>query len=441
MNLPKKKVYKNGATLIYKKRNKNCTSVVAGFVFGRNRDNYPEPTAHFLEHMFFKATENKTEKELRNAQLNTFSMKNGATSLFYTEIDFCRSNKVLPACFDLASEMLLKTKFNTKSVNSEKGVIKQELVRKLNNPDMLFWFTNFRTLRNKYALNTNVLGSEEEINAMDAKTLKKFRDEVFISQNFVITIEGGISYNKAKRLAEKYFINKLNSNPSYSVDQTVTIPIEKKGNLNIEYYNFKKAICRLTILLDKDEESLKNKKIMNILCKLSNGMTGKVLGRLRDNGLVYSGRMDWATNPQYAITVDFSCSSDNVNKCIEEIGKVLNDYRTKLVENDLIEKIKENAKLSKDERINQIYPSSLFMNYLYLSKEEMFSKKYQKESKKLFESITADDIKNFSKTIFSKPENIYVSILTEKDKESFYNYQEIQNILIKNKKPRKVVKK
>lgn len=96
MKIARKKVYKNGATIIYKKHKRKSTSVVAGFVFGQNRDKYPEPTAHFLEHMLFKATKNKNEKELREAQLNTFSsMKNGSTSLFYTEIDFCRSNKAL----------------------------------------------------------------------------------------------------------------------------------------------------------------------------------------------------------------------------------------------------------------------------------------------------------------------------------------------------------
>lgn len=336
--------------------------------------------------------------------------------------------------------MLLETKFNAKSINSEKGVIKQELVRKLNNPDAIFWYTNMRTLRNKYTLTTSVLGSEEEIEAIDAKTLKKFRDEVFISQNFVITIEGGISYSKAKRLAEKYFINKLKSNPSYPVDQSVPALIEKEGNLNIEYFNFKKAICRITFKLDKDLETHKNKKIMSMLCSLSKGMNGKIVGRLRDKGLVYSGKMTFGTCPDFNIAIDVNCSSDNINKCIDEIGKVLNDYRTTLVETELIEKIKENDELSKDEDVQKIYPSNLFINYLYSTEEEMFSKKYYKEDKKLFKEIIAEDIKEFSNVVFSKPENIYVAILTEKDKESFYTYEQIQNILTKNKKIR-VMKK
>ena len=52
MNIAKKKIYSNGATLIYKHRKRKCTSVVAGFAFGSNRENYPEPTAHFASICF-----------------------------------------------------------------------------------------------------------------------------------------------------------------------------------------------------------------------------------------------------------------------------------------------------------------------------------------------------------------------------------------------------
>lgn len=75
MNIPKKKIYSNGATLIFKHRKRKCTSVVAGFAFGSNRNNYPEPTAHFCEHMFFVETENRSKETLKQDMLNTFSMK------------------------------------------------------------------------------------------------------------------------------------------------------------------------------------------------------------------------------------------------------------------------------------------------------------------------------------------------------------------------------
>jgi len=48
------KKYSNGAELIYKKRKRKHTSVRAGFVFGKNRDKYAEPVAHFCEHLYMQ---------------------------------------------------------------------------------------------------------------------------------------------------------------------------------------------------------------------------------------------------------------------------------------------------------------------------------------------------------------------------------------------------
>ena len=429
LSIPKRKIYKNGATLIYRKCKRKHTSVIAGFVFGENRDKYPDPTAHFCEHMFFKETENRTTEQLKQDMINTFSMYNGRTSQFYTEIDFCRSNKALEPCFKLSAEMLLNTKFSAKSIATEKGVIKQELVRKLNNPDAISYFTFLRALSSKYNSNTVVLGSEEEIEQVSAKPLKKFKEETFISQNFIITIEGGISFHKAKRLAEKYFINKLKSNPNYPVDKNITNKIDREGNLNIENFPFNKSNCRLCIKLDKALESMETDNLASMLCSVCNSLNGKLTSKLRDNGLVYGVNM-WADciPSNYAIGINFGCSSENVNKVISKIGELFEELKTTPVEQTLIEKIKQNRKLSKDERIRNIYPSSLFREYLCYG-DIILSRKYKKESKKFYEQITPKQLQTFCQKAFSSPENIYVAILTDSTPDKFYSYEEMQKIL------------
>lgn len=435
MNIPKKKIYSNGATLIFKHRKRKCTSVVAGFAFGSNRENYPEPTAHFCEHMFFIETENRSKETLKQDMLNTFSMKNGRTNAFYTEIDFCRSNKVLEDCFALSSDMLLNTKYEAKYIKSEKGVIKQELVRKLNNPDALSYFALLRATTSKDIKNSLVLGNEDEIEAVTAKSLKKFRDETFISQNFVISIEGGISFLRAKHLAEKYFIKKLKSNPSYPVDQSILFKQTREGNLNIENYPFKKSICRIAIKINPEFESQLTEKSALMFCSICNGINGRLLSALRENGLVYSAGLGYDTVPtQNVLHFDFSCSTENVNKVIDETGKCFEEFRTTLVEEELIKQKKKNEKLLKDEMMSKIYPSNLFTNYLAFG-DRILSKKHRKTDKKIFDSLTPNDVQNFCKMVLTKPENIYVAILTDGSEKDFYTYEEMQKIL--TSKPQK----
>lgn len=429
------KHYKNGATLIYRHVKRRHTSVVAGFVFGRNRDKFPEPSAHFCEHMFFKETETRNKKQLRQDILDTFTMKNGRTGLSYTEIDFCRANKKLEECFALASDMLLNTKFSNKCVESERGVIRQELVQALNNPNRLHGFAKIRSLTSEYNKNTMVLGSEEEINAITPKTLKHFRDETFVSQNFVISIVGGISCSRAIHLANKYFINKLKSNPSYTIDRTMDAEYNKPGNMNIEFYPFNKSICSIIFKLDKELVSIKTVQTMKMLSGICNSVDGKLNGKLRDKGLIYTGYLTYYDDPDHEyMEIRWECSNDNVNKCIETIGEVLKDLRKNKLEDSLIEKKIENYKLSRDEAsARNIYPSRLFTRYLLYGKED-FSKKLSKEYRKTYENLTAQDLQGFCKNIFSKPENIHVVILTGEKEPKFYSYEEIQNILTSDKK-------
>ena len=432
------KTYPNGATLIYRKHNLKHTTVVAGFLFGKNRDKYPEPTAHFVEHMFFKETENLSNEQLKRQMQEIFSFKNAATWIFMEAMIFTRANRALEPCFKLGSEMLLNTKFSKQYVEAEKGVIKQELLRKLASPDFLFGFTCRRNLRSTYNLDTQVLGSEKEIDSMTPKILKQFRDENFISENFIITIEGGISFAKAKRLAEKYYIHNLHSNPNYPVDKTTeaSLPIDKPANLLIEKITSKKTKGTVYIKLDNNLFTLATQTQLSMLCDISSGIGGKLFSILRDDGLVYSTQMYYEKGQNHlALAIDFACSADNVNKIIFNIGKLFEEYRTQPFDESLLSKKKENALIRKDESVDDIYTNRLFTAYTFNGKETL-TKRYIKERKKLFQNITPDDMHNLCKNIFSKPENIYVALQTDAKPDSFYTYEQMQKLL--TKKPRQM---
>ncbi|MBE7076243.1 MAG: insulinase family protein [Clostridiales bacterium] len=423
------KRYKNGATLVYKKRKENCTTVSAGFLFGSNRDNYEEPTIHFCEHMFFKETENKNEEQLQDAMSKTFTMYNAATTTFYTYIDFCRSNKVLEDCFKLSSEMLLQTKYKAKTVNSEKGVIKQELVRRQTSPYAKIQSANMRILTTNYHSETQVLGSAEEIDNITPKKLKSFRDKNFISQNFYIAVNSKLPFFKIKKLSEKYFINSLKSDPNYPVDKTVFSNFDKNGSLCIENYPYEKAMCKLTIKLKELGDPIKTTNLLHMLAQISNGITGELFKRLREKGLVYDVYVNYYKMPIFAFEINFECTNENVNKVLDKIGEIINQWKTIPFSEDLISQKKLNAVLSTDEtNPPHVYPSALFSTYL-TNRKDIFTKRYAKDNKKAYNNITPADLQNFCQKLFSNPELVYVTILTDQPSEKFYNYEKIQKII------------
>lgn len=427
----KVKTYKNGATLIYRHFQRKHTSVSAGFIFGDNRDKYPEPTAHFCEHMFFKESKKMTQFQLVKKRNKIFSLKNGRTGFKFTCIDFCRSNKILEPCFDFSSEVLLNTHFLKKHVESEKGVIGQELTKRLNDPLRKLEYATYRTIRDHLNSDYSILGSFEEIDKMDVETLKKFHKECFISQNFFICISGGISYFRAKKLAEKYFIKRLKSNPKKKSEKTIEIKNNKPGNLNIEYFPLEKSWCNISIKVESELETTKSQTIIDLLTKVSNSTVGLIGLTLRNSGLVYKADIvggQIRKNNSF-LSLDFECSSENVNKIIDVLSSKLCDFANGQITQELIEEQKNKRKYEKDEEIQKIiYPNKDYFLY-FQDNGNLLTKKYEKEYNKEFNSLTSNDVQEFLIDILSKPENLYVTILSNKDASNFYTYEQMQKKL------------
>ena len=183
-------------------------------------------------------------------------------------------------------------------------------------------------------------------------------------------------------------------------------------------------------------------EVKDLKTKITNHLKGKLHNILRDEkGLVYSANMYYdSQKDQPCIGFNFECSNENTNKVIDEIGKLLQEYRTKPFEVELLNLHKQNTKLAEDEsQPRPIYPTRWFADY-FIFGEEIFTKKYKKSRKKAYEALTPEDLLDFCKTAFSKPSNLYVTIMSNAPAETFYDYKTMQNILTKAKFPKQKTK-
>lgn len=425
-------LYKNGATLLYRKAKRRFVSVAISFVFGSNRDNYPNSTAHFCEHMFFESTNNLDKEAFRIQKDEVFGRRlNGQTGVLMTSMTFLRSKKIIEQCFDLASQMMLECKYDPETIESEKGVIQEELVRALNSPRRKEYKAIARTWLNKYVDGENcVLGTKEEIDAVNAELLEKFRKENFISQNLIVEIRGGISYSKAKKLAEKYFINKVASNPDYPVDHNVVSLPEKDGNLHIEEGLTDKTKCVIRIILNEDLNTIPNMQRANLVVSLCNGIGGKLRCALRDKGLVYAVSMsaEFTEGKIAYLIIEFPCSANKVNDTIDEIGKVLYDLRNNPIDDNVVQTRKQNLRYGSDEIQKVISPLTMTQHYLRYGIRH-FTKKQRKQLRKSFDNMTNADIQEFCKKAFTKEQTYYITLITKEDAKTFYDYDKIIDIL------------
>ena len=127
-----KRVYKydNGATIIYQRDKRlNYSAVFAGFISGSCKNEH-NGVAHFVEHMMFKNTENLTNEQIDNENRIITSF-NASTSMSRIIVEFSQTNRLLDRAMKLSAELLLRPKYLPEHIEKEKGVIKEEYLRKI----------------------------------------------------------------------------------------------------------------------------------------------------------------------------------------------------------------------------------------------------------------------------------------------------------------------
>ncbi|WP_163193333.1 M16 family metallopeptidase [Clostridium thermarum] len=185
----KEYILDNGIKLICEKRNSTLTSFCIGFNAGALEETGFNPgAAHAVEHMVFKATSSKTEKEINIAMDEVFGFNNAMTNypyvIYYGTLmseDFIRG-------FHIYSDILLNPTFPEDGFYEEMKVIREELRDWREDPtqtceDML--------LKNAYSqrrIKELIIGNEESIGRITLKELKEFYNRFYCSNNCVISV-------------------------------------------------------------------------------------------------------------------------------------------------------------------------------------------------------------------------------------------------------------
>src|SRR5450759_4506577 len=116
-------------------------SVAVGVWMGTgSRHETPEENgiSHFIEHMVFKGTANRSAEDIARAvdsiggNLDAFTAKELVS--FNTKV----LDEHLPIAFDILSDLVLNPRFQPEDLQKEKGVILEELKMEEDNPCLLY---------------------------------------------------------------------------------------------------------------------------------------------------------------------------------------------------------------------------------------------------------------------------------------------------------------
>lgn len=329
-------IFDNGLKFIYKKSNSELSSICISLDAGAARDGEVLGVAHVTEHMVYKGTETRSEKEINTELSSIFGFQNAMTNYPYVVFYGTLLSEDLNQGLELFSDILLAPVFTEEGFREEMEVIKQELKEwdedlEQYTEDRLY-YNCMENRRIKYP----IIGTKESLNSMTIDDAIDFFNNYYCANNSTITIISNLEFEEVKDMVEEHFID-WRSEKLPEREAVITIP--KSGTFIDNKEDINSAKVQIIFPIDElNQWEIKALRIFNQY--FGEGVNSILFDTLRTkNALVYDV-LTRVANEEYikVYKITYSTAHENVEKSIEivkELIKNIDSYRHILQKSDI----------------------------------------------------------------------------------------------------------
>jgi predicted Zn-dependent peptidase len=174
-------------------------SVAVGFWAGTGSRDEPEPLAgasHFLEHLLFKGTANRSAQDIAEAVEAVGGEMNAFTTKEYTAYYIRILDESLDLALEILSDVVWSPAFRPDEVDCERQVILEEIRMHEDTPDELVHSLFAEALFPGLTIGREVLGKDETIEAMSRDEIAAFHADHYKSGNIVVAAAGNVTHDE-----------------------------------------------------------------------------------------------------------------------------------------------------------------------------------------------------------------------------------------------------
>ena len=199
-----KTVMPNGLTIV-SEHIPSVKSVTAGIWIksgARHETKQQAGVTHFLEHMLFKGTKNRTAFEIAQSMESVGGYLNAFTSTEYTCYYARCLDTELCTALDVLSDMVMHPIFLKEEIEKEKKVVIEEMKMYRDSPDD-FLFEEFTShLFKDHPLGRPILGYEETVSAFTDNDLFQYMRDRYAPENLIIAVAGNVDHDTVLRYCQ-----------------------------------------------------------------------------------------------------------------------------------------------------------------------------------------------------------------------------------------------
>lgn len=161
--------------------------------------------SHFIEHMVFKGTKNRSAEEIAR---QTDSL-GGHLDAFTSKELVCFNAKMLDEhlekSFDILSDLVLNPLFLAEDIEKEKGVILEELKMGLDEPENLVHDLFSSSFWDDHAVGRPIIGTKKTIQSFTREMILDYFSRFYTPENLVISAAGNLTHERFLALVEGKF--------------------------------------------------------------------------------------------------------------------------------------------------------------------------------------------------------------------------------------------
>lgn len=413
----KKKVLKNGLRVIAVpiKGSPSVTVmslVEAGSKYENKQNN---GISHFLEHMCFKGTKKRLKAIDISREFDSMGAQNNAfTSEEVTGYWGKASNKHTDKLLDIIADMYLNPTFPADDLETEKGVIVEEINMYKDLPQRLVHEVFDELLYGDQPAGWSIAGTKENVRRFDRKDFLNYRKKHYVASATTIVVAGDIDEKDIFKKVEKSFVN-ISTGKKVSKKRVVEKQI--KPAVKLQY----KETDQTHLVIGVRTFNLYDKRMptLGLLSTiLGRGMSSRLFQKMREElGICYyvkTGINDLTDHGSLIIFagVDSSRVEEGIKGILEELIKIREE---KISESEL--------RKAKDYAIGNLYlgleSSDALANFFGFQEIMRDKIKTPKEIEKEIEKITANDIQKVAKEIIQNKKLNLAIVGKYKDEEKF----------------------
>ena len=348
--------------------------------------------SHFIEHMMFKGTKNRTAKQIAEdvdkigGVFNAFTGKEATCYYIKTlSSNICKGAEIL-------LDMLTGSKFDQEEMDRERQVICEEIKMVKDTPDDDVYDTISELVAGGNPLGRSILGTPESLAGIDRSRLVDYRDQMYARDSIVVAVAGNFDEEAIEAIFEDRLTSLRDKKPKKEIQLK---PYQQSFNVKVRDIE-QTHICLATPGIALDDPRYYAFVLLNSI--FGGSMSSRLFQNIREQkGLAYSVcSMNLFSSYWGFFSIYAGVSPEKAEEALDAIHYELDTLRESGVTEEELAMAKEQMKSSYifglesvNSRMFSIGKNKLLLDRVYTEEEVLSS----------FDRVTREDIREVAEMI------------------------------------------